>query len=96
MLGASEVLSIGGMAYAGARGIDKVEVQVDDGPWSEAQLVAPPLGPLTWVLWRYDWPYRSGRHTFRVRAYDGTGAPQDTTVHPPHPDGATGLHEKKI
>lgn len=92
MLGASEVLSIGGMAYAGARGIDKVEVQVDDGPWSEAQLVAPPLGPLTWVLWRYDWPYRSGRHTFRVRAYDGMGALQPTIEHGPRPDGASGIH----
>jgi DMSO/TMAO reductase YedYZ molybdopterin-dependent catalytic subunit len=92
MLGAAEVLGIGGMALAGARGISKVEVQVDDGAWQEAQLVAPPLGPLTWVLWRYDWPYRAGRHTFRVRAYDGTGALQPTVDHGPRPDGASGIH----
>jgi DMSO/TMAO reductase YedYZ molybdopterin-dependent catalytic subunit len=85
--------SVGGIAYAGARGISKVEVQVDNGPWAEAKLIAPPLGPLTWVLWRHDWPYRPGRHTFRVRAYDGTGALQPTTPHGPRPDGSSGIHE---
>jgi hypothetical protein len=81
------------MAFAGARGISRVEVQVDDGPWAAATLVTPPLGPLTWVLWRYDWPRVRGRHTFRVRAYDGAGALQPTIPRPPHPDGASGVHE---
>lgn len=88
-------LSVGGIAYAGARGIRRVEVQIDGGAWQEAQLRAPPLGPLTWVQWRLDVPYRPGRHTFRVRAYDGSGALQESTVRSPHPDGATGLHTKK-
>ncbi len=91
--GSSRVVPVGGIAYAGARGISRVEVQVDDGPWQPASLVAPPLGPLCWVLWRYDWPYAPGSHTFRVRAFDGTGAPQDVRVAPPHPSGATGIHE---
>ncbi len=84
--------AIGGIAYAGARGISRVEVQVDDAPWAPAELVAPPLGPLCWVLWRYAWPSRPGRHVFRVRAYDGTGALQAIRSEPPHPDGATGIH----
>jgi DMSO/TMAO reductase YedYZ molybdopterin-dependent catalytic subunit len=92
MIGDAKVLPVGGIAYAGARGISKVEIQVDDGPWEEATLVAPPLSALTWVLWRYDWPYQKGRHAFRVRAYDGSGALQSTRERPPHPDGATGLH----
>ncbi len=92
-IGRSPVLPVGGIAYAGARGIQKVEVQVDDGPWVEAQLRAPSLGPLTWVEWRYEWPYVAGRHRFRVRAYDGTGALQPIESRPPHPDGATGVHE---
>ncbi|MDB4955799.1 MAG: oxidoreductase molybdopterin binding protein [Myxococcales bacterium] len=92
MLGQARVLPIGGIAYAGARGISKVEVQVDLGPWTEATLVAPPLGPLTWVMWRYEWPYAPGKHTFRVRAYDGTGALQPTREEPPHPDGVAGIH----
>jgi DMSO/TMAO reductase YedYZ molybdopterin-dependent catalytic subunit len=92
MLGQARVLPIGGIAYAGARGISKVEVQVDHGAWTEAMLVAPPLSPLTWVLWRYEWPYAPGKHTFLVRAYDGTGALQPTREEPPHPDGVAGIH----
>lgn len=90
------VLPVGGIAYAGGRGISKVEVQVDDSPWVEAILRAPPLSPLTWVQWRYDWPYQAGRHTFRVRAYDGAGVLQVTDRRPPRPDGATGVHEVTI
>jgi DMSO/TMAO reductase YedYZ molybdopterin-dependent catalytic subunit len=84
---------VGGIAWAGDRGIQKVEVQVDDGPWNEAQLLIPPRSPLIWVLWRYDWPQQQGRHTFRVRATDGTGALQVATPGDPHPNGATGYHE---
>jgi hypothetical protein len=92
MLGTANVVPIGGMAYAGARGISKVEVQVDDAAWAEATLIAPPLSPLTWVLWRFDWAYQPGRHTFCVRAYDGTGALQPIVERGPHPDGASGIH----
>jgi hypothetical protein len=87
--------SVGGIAYAGERGVSKVEVQVDDGPWTQATILAPPLGPLTWILWRYDWPSRPGDHTFRVRAYDGMGALQPTIPRRPHPDGASGIHSVK-
>ena len=61
--------------------------------WKAAHLLSPPLGPLTWVLWRYDWPVMSGRHTFRVRATDGTGALQiERPRRSRHPNGATGYH----
>jgi DMSO/TMAO reductase YedYZ molybdopterin-dependent catalytic subunit len=93
--GERRTMSIGGIAYAGARGIRSVEVQVDGGIWVPAQLRAPALSPLTWVQWRLDLPYRPGRHTFRVRAVDGTGAVQEATVRPPHPDGATGLYARR-
>ncbi len=84
---------MGGIAYAGANGISKVEVQVDDGPWMEADLRAPSLSPLTWVQWRYDWPRETGRHLFKVRAYDGLGELQVLESNPVRPDGATGVHE---
>lgn len=87
----SGTVPIGGIAYAGARGISKVEVQVDDGPWVEAVLRAPALSPLSWVQWRYDWPYTSGRHSIQVRAYDGKGQLQVTERRPPSPSGATGI-----
>lgn len=85
-------ISAGGIAYAGSRGIRRVEVRVDEGPWREAALRLPPLGQLTWVQWRYDGPVSPGRHRLRVRATDGAGALQVTESSPPHPDGATGLH----
>jgi DMSO/TMAO reductase YedYZ molybdopterin-dependent catalytic subunit len=80
----------GGIAWAGDRSINKVEMQVDNGEWTEATLRTPPLSPLTWVQWRYDWPSSPGEHTFRVRAVDGTGALQISDISEPHPNGATG------
>jgi DMSO/TMAO reductase YedYZ molybdopterin-dependent catalytic subunit len=86
------LVPVGGIAYAGARGISKVEVQVDGGVWAPAELRDPPLSPLTWVQWRYLWKAQIGQHTFRVRAYDGAGMLQAETLAPPEPDGATGYH----
>jgi DMSO/TMAO reductase YedYZ molybdopterin-dependent catalytic subunit len=85
-------IPIGGIAWAGDRGIQKVEVQVDGGEWMEAILRTPPLSSLTWVQWRYDWPMVSGRHRFRVRATDGSGALQIEEVNDVYPNGATGYH----
>ncbi len=91
----STLVPIGGIAHAGARGVSKVEVQVDGGEWREARLRAP-LSGLTWVIWRYDWPFQKGRHTFTVRCYDGEGAPQIVEEAPPAPSGASGLHSKRV
>lgn len=85
-------IPVGGIAWAGNRGIRQVEVQVDDGAWQAADLLTPPLSELTWVLWRYDWPRQAGRHTFRVRATDGSGTLQTAERSDPHPSGATGYH----
>jgi DMSO/TMAO reductase YedYZ molybdopterin-dependent catalytic subunit len=84
-------IPIGGIAHAGARGISRVEVRVDEGPWEQAVL-REPLSNTTWVLWRYEWPFAPGMHTFMVRCVDGAGAAQIVEPAPPHPSGATGLH----
>jgi DMSO/TMAO reductase YedYZ molybdopterin-dependent catalytic subunit len=89
-------LPIGGIAWAGDRGIQKVGVQDNDGAWAEAVLQASPLGPLTWVLWRYDWPVVPGRHVFRVRATDGTGALQIEKQQDTFPNGATGYDSVSV
>lgn len=90
---ATGTIPVGGIAWSGERGISRVEVQVDNGPWQEAELRAPPLSPLTWVQWRFDWPQQPGRHTFRVRAYDADGGLQVLSPRGVRPDGATGIHE---
>jgi DMSO/TMAO reductase YedYZ molybdopterin-dependent catalytic subunit len=83
---------MGGIAHAGDRGISKVEIQVDDGPWQEAELRIPPLSPLTWVQWRFEATVPAGKHIARVRAYDGDGELQVLETNPSHPDGATGIY----
>ncbi len=84
------MVPVGGIAHAGARGISKVEVRVNDGDWTPAQLRSP-LSETTWVIWRYDWPFQSGRHTFAVRCYEGDGTMQITESNPSMPSGATGI-----
>jgi DMSO/TMAO reductase YedYZ molybdopterin-dependent catalytic subunit len=90
------MIPVGGIAWAGDRGVQRVELQVDDGEWVETILRTPPLSTLTWVQWRYDWPMASGRHTFRVRATDGTGILQIAEEHGTRPDGATGYHQMTV
>ena len=89
------LIPVGGIAHAGARGISKVEVRVDEGEWRKA-LLRRPLSALTWVVWRYDWPFQKGKHTLTVRCFDGNGTPQITEEAPPHPSGASGLHSKSV
>jgi DMSO/TMAO reductase YedYZ molybdopterin-dependent catalytic subunit len=90
-----KLVPVGGIAHAGARGISKVEVQVDRGPWEPAELRTP-LSALTWVIWKYDWPFQSGKHTFTVRCFEADGTPQIVTPSPPEPNGATGLHSRSM
>lgn len=92
---ARELVPIGGVAHAGARGVSKVEVQVDSGEWQQAEL-RQPLSELSWVVWRYEWPYSAGEHTFTVRCTDGNGETQLTEVRSPHPSGATGLDRVQV
>ncbi len=96
--GDQKLIPVGGIAHAGVRGISKVEVRIYDedenkGEWHEAELRSP-LSDATWVVWRYDWPFQEGRHTFEVRTYEGDGTPQTEEVNPPRPSGATGIHSK--
>ena len=84
-------VEIGGVAFAGDRGISRVEVSTDGGAtWNPATL-SPPLSGLAWVLWTYAWsPLSGGSRTILARAVDGTGAPQEAARNPPFPDGSSG------
>ena len=90
-------ISIGGIAFAGRRGISRVEASLDSGAtWREAR-TKPPLGPNTWVQWAMDWDDVSpGSYTVLARATDGTSALQTADEHPPLPKGATGYHRAHI
>ncbi|MEB8336876.1 sulfite oxidase [Streptomyces endophyticus] len=82
---------VAGVAWAQHRGIDKVEVRVDDGPWQEARLAAEDTRD-TWRQWSYEWEATKGSHTLTVRATDRTGTTQTAERTPTIPDGASGRH----
>ena len=91
--GGQRLVPVGGIAFAGARGISKVEVRADGGPWQEAQL-REPLSETTWVIWRHDWPFQEGKHTFEVRCAEADGTPQIEKNQGNRPSGATGIHSR--
>jgi len=80
---------IAGVAWAQTVGIQKVEVQVDGGPWQQATLAAP-INADTWVQWSLDWDATSGSHTIAVRATDRAGRLQEEKRTPIAPNGSTG------
>ncbi|RIK06703.1 MAG: molybdopterin-binding oxidoreductase [Acidobacteria bacterium] len=83
--------AIAGVAWAPSRGISRVEIQIDDGPWVAADL-AESLSVNSWRQWMHQWDATPGRHVIRVRATDGYGETQTDRISPPEPDGATGYH----
>lgn len=93
--GATEgtTVTAGGIAFAGPRGISRVEVSTDGGSsWNEARLKTP-LAEHTWRLWTYTWTASSAdADRLVVRAYDGAGARQPATATDPYPSGASGYH----
>lgn len=87
---------VGGIAFAGARGIAKIEASPDGGmSWVEGT-IRRPLGPYTWVLWTAVLNLTEGGHQFLVRATDGTGKTQTDRRTSPLPDGASGWHTLTI
>src|SRR5690606_27589597 len=69
------MIPIGGIAYAGARGISRVEVRAADGAWPGAPLRRALSDP-TWVIARYGGPFDPGGAAFPGRAWDGAGVRQ--------------------
>jgi DMSO/TMAO reductase YedYZ molybdopterin-dependent catalytic subunit len=88
-----EKIPIAGVAFAGDRGISKVEVSSDGGAiWKEAK-IKDPLSPYTWVLWATELEVKTkSKYKVVVRATDKTGKIQTGEVRDPFPSGATGYH----
>ncbi|MFE9479599.1 molybdopterin-dependent oxidoreductase [Streptomyces spororaveus] len=82
---------VAGVAWAQHRGIDRVELRIDDGPWQEADLATEDTRD-TWRQWSYAWQATAGTHTLTVRATDRTGETQTERRAPTMPDGASGRH----
>jgi DMSO/TMAO reductase YedYZ molybdopterin-dependent catalytic subunit len=89
---------IAGIAYAGDRGVAKVEFSADGGAsWEVAELLEPPPGWDTWVRWegRFHLPDHTTL-TLVTRATDGTGALQIEAFSLPQPDGASGWFSVEV
>ncbi|MDX5573693.1 MULTISPECIES: molybdopterin-dependent oxidoreductase [unclassified Streptomyces] len=82
---------VAGVAWAQHRGIEKVEIRVDEGPWRPAQLAEQDTVD-TWRQWSYPWQATPGGHTLTVRATDRTGEVQTERRTKTVPDGASGRH----
>jgi DMSO/TMAO reductase YedYZ molybdopterin-dependent catalytic subunit len=84
---------VAGVAYAGDRGISRVEVSADGGrTWQPAEVVEPAPGRDAWVRWQTRVALAPGQATVMSRATDGTGALQPAEFSLAQPDGAAGWH----
>jgi len=88
---AARARAIAGVAWAPHRGVDRVEVRIDEGEWIEAELSSE-ISDNSWRQWKVDWDPEPGRYRLQVRATDGDGITQTDLRVPPAPDGATGWH----
>ncbi len=80
---------VGGSAWAQHTGIEKVEYQLDGGPWQAAELGRVPDAD-TWVQWAGTVDVEPGDHRLHVRATDRSGYVQTAAKADPFPSGATG------
>jgi DMSO/TMAO reductase YedYZ molybdopterin-dependent catalytic subunit len=96
-LASTSMIELGGVAFAGDRGVSTVEVSTDGGvTWKEAAIDYAP-SPLSWALWSTEWgPGAPGEYALRVRATDGRGSIQTSERRFVAPSGASGHHEVKV
>lgn len=87
-------IPIAGVAFAGDRGISKVEVSTDGGKTWKTAIVKDPLSQYTWVLWTSGFvPENQGDYEIVVRATDKTGKVQSANFEKPFPNGVQGYNQ---
>ncbi len=101
-LTAGHAITLGGVAFAGRRGVTRVEVGIAqaDAPdtgvaWRDADL-QPEIGPAAWRLWTCPFTPAPGRYRLVVRATDGDGVTQPAERRSNFPDGAHGWHSVTV
>jgi DMSO/TMAO reductase YedYZ molybdopterin-dependent catalytic subunit len=94
VMNSGAALAVGGVSFAGDRGIRRVIVRADGGDWVEAELEAP-LSPYTWTRWRATLPVQAAKQV-EARAMDGLGNWQDPQEGPLFPDGVRGPTVKRL
>ena len=87
--------AVAGVAWAQHKGIEAVQVRVDQGPWNEARLAAVP-GIDCWRQWVWEWDATPGQHVLEARATDKTGYTQTGFQAQPEPNGASGYPSVQV
>jgi DMSO/TMAO reductase YedYZ molybdopterin-dependent catalytic subunit len=87
--------AIAGVAWAQGRGVERVEVRVDDEAWADAEL-SPADEADTWRQWVLPYEFGRGSHVITVRATAADGEVQTDDLADPFPDGATGWHKIRV
>lgn len=88
-------IAVAGVAWAQTRGIGKVQVRVDGGPWRDAEL-GPDAGVDYWRQWVYRWDATPGQHSLACRAVGEDGEVQTAVQAEPFPNGASGIQEIQV
>ena len=89
-------IELAGHAYAGTRGIERVEVSTDGGDsWTDAALSDPLPDADVWRQWRHVFD-PDGTHEVVVRAVDGEGNRQIRESSDPSPSGSTGWVRRTV
>ncbi|MGO2846060.1 MAG: molybdopterin-dependent oxidoreductase, partial [Brevibacterium aurantiacum] len=85
-------ITVAGTAWAQRSGVKRVDVKLDDGGWTSADL-AEAVNIDTWRQWRADFSnVGTGSHTLTVRAIDQDGNVQTPERREAIPNSATGHH----
>lgn len=92
---ADGMVRVGGVSFAGVRGIRSVQVRTGDSPWHDAVLESR-LSPYTWTRWYAEFPASGPVRHVEVRAMDGSGRWQDTEETPIFPAGVGGPTVRKV
>ena len=83
-----ELVEIGGVSFAGSRGIAAVRLRVRGGMWQPAALESP-LSIYTWTRWTAQVRAAEG-WTIEANAQDGSGSWQELAEGNPFPNGLAG------
>ena len=83
-----KAIELGGVSFAGSRGIRAVRVRADKGSWQEARIESP-LSPFTWTRWVAQVSAPTGT-LIEANALDGNGSWQEVSEGNPFPSGLTG------
>ena len=86
---------IGGVSFAGVRGIQRVEIRPNNGPWTPVEMEAP-ISPFALTRWKGEIVIPNGAEWIEARALDGAGKWQSDIEHPLFPDGVSGPTRKKL